>query len=169
MEVINDILPSLIPINPPCMIVPMEGEKHEDFDKRLQAYYHEIDSVGKKIEVISLISKLDSTYIEVYKDLENSRFVEHLLNAPNVDRQIDSTMFHEIGDIKIKIINKPQSNIGEQSDCYTLGQFYISRVGFNGDSTKAAFRCFIDNGSFTVGDNGVVNAELIDGVWQKVK
>lgn len=169
MEVINDILPSLIPKDPPCMVVPIEGETHEDYDKRLQTFYDEVDSVGRKIEVSSLLSKLDSNYIEVYKDLENSRFAEYLLNAPNVDKQIDSTMFRGIGGIQIKLISEPQSNLGELSDCYTLGQFNISRVGFNSDSTKAAFRCFIHNGISTAGEIGVVNAELRGGIWQKVK
>ena len=91
MEVINDILPELIPEHPPCMPVPIEGETHEEYDLRLEEFYREVDSKGKKVEIVSLLTKLDSKYIEAFKRMEKSQIVYHLLNAPNTNRRIDST------------------------------------------------------------------------------
>ena len=53
MEVINDILPELIPEHPPCMPVPIEGETHEEYDLRLEEFYREVDSKGKKLEIMN--------------------------------------------------------------------------------------------------------------------
>lgn len=166
MEVINDILPQLIPEHPPCMVVPIESEKPEDYDERLEAFYNEVDSVGKKIEIVSLLSKLDSNYIEAYKRLEKKSFVKLLLNAPNKDRRINSTMIRKIKNIEVLLVKDARSTIGGLTDCYTLGQFNISRVGFNKDSTRAAFTYFIDDGSCTGGKGGIIDAEIKNGKWQ---
>lgn len=166
MEVINDILPQLIPEHPPCMVVPIENEKPEDYDERLEAFYREVDSVGKKIEIVSLLNKLDSNYIEAYKQLEKKSFVKHLLNAPNDDRRIDSTVIRKIENIKVLLVKDARSTIGGLTDCYTLGQLNISRVGFNNDSTRAAFKYFIDDGSCTGGKGGIIDAEFKNGKWQ---
>ena len=168
MQVINDILPELIPEHPPCMVVPIEGEADEEYDKRLQALYDEIDSVGKKVEIVSLLTKLDSNYIEAYKRSEGSAIVKYLLNAPNEDRAIDSTTIEKIRDIRVVLVKEPWSR-GYLRDFNILGQFNISRVGFNNDSTKAAFTYFIDDGSCTGGKGGIINAELKDGNWKIIK
>lgn len=166
MEVINDVLPQLIPEHPPCMVVPIENESSEDYDERLKAYYDEVDSVGKKIEIVSLLSKLDSNYMEAYKRLEKKSFVNHLLNAPKNDRRFDSTMIRKIEKIKVLLVKDTRSPIGGLTDCYTLGQFNISRVGFNKDSTRAAFTYFIDDGSCTGGEGGIIDTEFKNGKWQ---
>lgn len=166
MEVINDIIPQLVPEHPPCMVVPIENESPEDYDERLEAFYDEVDSVGKKIEIVSLLYQLDSNYIEAYKQLEKKSFVKHLLNAPNDDRRIDSTMIRNIENIKVLLVKDARSTIGGLTDCYTLGQFNISRVGFNKDSTRAAFTYFVDDGSCTDGKGRIIDAEFKNGKWQ---
>jgi len=166
LQVINDILPQLIPVHPPCMVALIEGEKKEDYDKRLQAFYTEVDSVGKKIEIVSQLTKLDSNFIEVYKRFNKTSFAQHVLNAQNEDRRIDSTMISGIDNIKIVLVKEPRRTIGGLTDCYTLGLINLSRVGFNSDSTRAALTYFIDDGSCTGGENGIIDAELIKGKWQ---
>ena len=143
MDVINDILPLLIPEHPPCRPVPIEDEEPEEYDKRLKAFYERVDSVGKKIEFVSLLTKFDSTFIQFYKQFEKESFIPHLLNAPPADRRIASSKIRKIEDVKIVLVRNPRSNLGGGlTDCYTLGQFTISRVGFNADSTRAVFRYF---------------------------
>lgn len=166
MEVINDVLPQLIPEHPPCMVAPIENETSEDYNERLEAFYEEVDSVGKKIEIVCLLNKLDSNYIEAYKRLEKKSLVNLLLNAPNNDRRIDSTMIRKIENIKVLQVKDARRTIGGLTDCYTLGQFNISRVGFNIDSTRAAFTYFIDDGSCTGGKRGIIDAEFKNGKWQ---
>lgn len=170
MEVINDVLPQLIPEHPPCIPAPIEGETHEEYSLRLEAFYQEVDSIGKKVEIVSLLTKLDSNYVEAYKSMEKSQIVYHLLNAPKVDRRIDSTLLKNIGNIKTILVSEPRKTEGEGlTDCYTLGQLNISRVGFNKDSTNAAFNYFIDNGSCIIEDGGIINAAFRNGKWQIVK
>jgi len=166
LEVINDILPQLIPEHPPCMLEMLENEKMGEYDERLEAFYDEVDSIGKKIEIVSLLTKLDSNYIEAYRRIEKKSFVQYLLNAPHEDRRIDSSMIRKIGNLKIILVKDARSTIEGLTDCYTLGQFNISRVGFNKDSTRAAFTYFIDDGSCTGGEGGVIDAELKNGKWQ---
>jgi hypothetical protein len=169
MAVINDILPLLIPDNSPCMIIPIEGESNDQFDERLQAFYDEVDSVGKKLEIVNVLTKLDSSYIEAYKRMENSEIIPHLLNAPDYDRKIDLTEIEKVEDIRIVVVKEPRTTVGGFNDCYTLGQFTISRVGFNDDSTRAAFIYFIDDGSCIGGEGGIVNAKLNKGKWRIVE
>jgi hypothetical protein len=166
LEVINEILPQLIPKNSPCMVVPIEDEDDKDYAKRLGAFYAEVDSVGKKIEIVSQLSQLDSDFIKWYPRSKGKTFVKHLLNAPKEDRRIDSTQIHRIEGVKIILVKEPRRIIGGLTDCYTLGQFNLSRVGFNHDSTRAAFRYFIDDGSCTGGKGGVIDAERKNGKWQ---
>ena len=169
LDVINDILPLLIPEHSPCMLVPTEDEEMEEYNKRLEAFHDEVDSVGKIIEIVCLLKELDSNYIETYKRLEKELLVKHLLNAPKLDRRIDSSMIHEIGDLKIIFVKDARNTIGGLNGCYTFGRFNISRVGFNKDSTKAAFTYFIDDGSCTGGKGGIIDAQLNNGKWQIIK
>ena len=170
MEVINDILPQLIPEHPPCTLAPIEGEKPEEYDMRLEAFYREVDSIGKKIEIVSLLTRLDSNYIEAFKRMENLHSFYHLLNAPNTDRRIDSRMLNKIKNVKTILVTEPRKTAGGGlTDCYTLGQVNISRVGFNKDSTKAAFKYHIDNGSCFIENGGIINAEFRNGKWQIIK
>lgn len=168
MDVINDLLPQLIPKRPPCMVVPLEGEDADEYDKRLQAFYEEVDSVGKKIEIVSLLTKLDSNFIEAYERLEKKLKIEHLLNAPIDDRRIDSSMINKINGFQILLVKEARNKPGGLTDCYTFGQFNISRVGFNRDSTRASFTYFIDDGSCTGGNGGIVDAVLKKGKWQRL-
>ena len=170
MEVINDVLAHLIPEHPPCMPAMIKGETNEEYDNRLQAFYDEVDSVGKKVEIVSLLTKLDSNYIETYKRMESSDIVTQLLNSPNKERRIDSMLVRKLRDIEIILVEEPRSTEGAGlTDCYTLGQVNISRVGFNKDSTRAAFSYFVDNGSCFIEDGGIINAELKNGRWQIIK
>jgi hypothetical protein len=166
MVVINAILPRLMPEHPPCGVVPVEGEKKEEYNKRLQAFYDEIDSVGKKVEIVGVLTKLDRNFIESHKNLGDSAIVKHLFNAPNMDRVFDSTLIDTIKDIQVLTLKEPRYTIGGLADCYTLGQFNISRVGFNRDSTRAAFTYFIYDGSCTGSEGGIIGAELKNGKWR---
>jgi hypothetical protein len=169
MDVINDILPHLIPDHPPCVVAPIKGESNEDYDKREQAFYKELDSVGKKVEIVSLLSPIDSNYIQSFKDLLGSEIIKHLLNAPNETRVMDSTKLRKVKDIRIVLFSEPRRDLVGLSDCYTLGQINFSRVGFNSDSTKAAFTYLIDDGSCSGGKGGIVEAALKHGKWRLIK
>jgi hypothetical protein len=166
MEVINCILPQLIPEKSPCLVVPIDLEKKEDYDIRLKALSDKIDSIGKKIEIVSLMHKLDSNYIEGYKRMEETYSVQHLLNAPNEDRRIDSTMIRKIAGLQVLFVKEQSKTLGGSTDCYTLGQLNISRVGFNSTYTKAAFTYFISNGGCTGWTGGIIDVELKNGKWQ---
>lgn len=167
MQVINDVLPYLIPEHPPCMVIPIEGESPKEYDKRLQEYYDKVDSVGKKIEIVRVLTALDSNTIESSRPFEKASLLQLLLKAPRNEKRIDSLMVRKIDGIQIIIVNEPRrSKRSGLSDCYTLGQFNISRVGFNKDSTRAAFSYFIDNGSCFITDGGKIEVEFRDKKWQ---
>lgn len=90
-----------------------------------------------------------------------------LLNAPKKERNIDSTLLVTIKGVQIMLAKKPWRIGGPSSfDCGTLGQFNISRVGFNRDSTRAAFGYYVNNGSCTISDAGIIVSELKSGKWQ---
>ena len=89
MEVINDILPELIPEHPPCMPALIEGETHEEYTLRLEESIRKVDPIGKKWEFVSLLTKLDGNYIDRYKRLKNSQMVNIFVNASNVDRRMN--------------------------------------------------------------------------------
>ena len=170
MDVINDLLPELIPEHPPCMPAPNEGESTKEYDLRLKAFYQEVDSVGKKVEIVSLLTKLDSNRIEYFRQMGKLEIVQCLLNAPKNDRRIDSTVLKNISAIKTILVNAPRETEGAGlTDCYTLGQLNISRVGSNEDSTKAAFNYYVDNGSCFIEHAGIISTELKNGKWQIMK
>lgn len=165
MEVINAALPQLVPNDFPCSIIPLEGESKEAFYNRQQVFRDKIDSAGKKIEIVSHLHKLDTLYRTAYTGWKGSAKTLHLLNSPPIDRAIKSSMVDSIFDIKVVLIGERHKTLGGHSDCSTLGQFVISRVGFNVDSTRAAFKYYLDNGSCTHGEGGVINLERVNDKW----
>ena len=168
LEVIYAVLPSLLLEHPPCMVIPKESESPEKYDERLQEFYHEIDSVGKKVEIVSSLIKLDSNLIQYVLQPDTSEKVQLLLRAPRTDKKINEAFVEKINDVKIIFIIDPRSVPGGLTDCYTLGQFTFSRVGFNSDSTRAAFRYFMDDGICTGGSSGIVEVERKGRNWKMV-
>ncbi len=167
MAVINDVLQYLIPKEPPCVPAPVEGENNEDYEKRLKELLDNFEASTKKIEIISILTELDSTYLERCRPSEKESILKLLFNAPKKERRIDSAMIVNIEGVRIILAEELWGIGGPISpDCNNLGQFNFSRVGFNKDSTKAAFSYYINNGSCTIMDGGTVESELKNGKWQ---
>jgi len=169
MDVINDILPSLLPDRVPCELVPMQSESIENYEKRLAEYDREIDSIGKKLEIVRTLNPLSEEHLDVLKKYNNANFLEPILNSPNQTRILNSTHFSPIDGIKIIVVPEGQSNFGGLTDCFTLSHLSISRVGFNRDSTRAQFAFFSDDGSCLGGNSGLITAKLSFGKWVLVK
>lgn len=169
MDVINDILPSLLPDRVPCMLVPMQSESIENYEKRLAEYDREVDSIGKKLEIVRTLNPLSEEHLDVLKKYNNANFLAPILNSPNQTRILNSTDFSPIDGVKIILVPESQSNFGGLTDCFTLSHLTISRVGFNRDSTRAQFSFFSDDGSCLGGHSGMITAKLSFGKWVLVK
>ena len=169
IDVINCALPELIPEIYPCGIPPKIGEENSDYDKRLQAYHEKLDSIGKKFENVSTLKKLDSTYIEAYKTWQLFETFPYLINSPNEDRAIDPSQIKGVKDVQFLFIDSTQSAKTDPNDCSILGRITFTRVGFNIDSTKAAFRYYVANNraaAFESKSTGILVVERIDDTWE---
>lgn len=87
MNVINDILPSLLPDRVPRMLVPMQSESIENYEKRLAEYDREVDSIGKKLEIVRTLNPLSEEHLDVLKKYNNANFFGTNLKwpQPNTD------------------------------------------------------------------------------------
>lgn len=165
MEVINDVLPELIPDDFPCTVMPAKGDNESrlEFENRLKEYYKMADSIGKNIEIVNVLTSIDSSFIDSHyrpKKLMKSLF---LANMPDTDRTIDSTMIRKIPGIHIHI-----KKMTGHFDCFTLGGFTFSRVGFSHDYQKASLHYTIHDGTCFL-EHGVIRVALKKGKWQIIK
>lgn len=168
LEIINTILPHLLPDHPPCGVIMNENESSEDYEVRLQEFYDEIDSVGRKIEIISEMRGLDPRVIKVALESDSSTEMRLWLNASLNDKHIDEALIDEIEGVQIVFIKERKRGAGGFKDCSILGQLSFSRIGFNEDSTQAAIRYLMNNGSCQ-GEGDIIEVIREGREWKMVE
>jgi hypothetical protein len=168
IDVINYALPILIPKKISCELIPNEKESNEDFEKRLLVFNAEMDSAEKKIEIVDHLEKLDSGYIEAYKTLSIYDRIPYLINSQRINRRIDNSQI-ELKGIELIFVDSTELKPDVKDYCHCLGQLTLSRVGFNRDSTKAAFKYSVSKNAgyyYDSNDTGILALELVDGNWE---
>lgn len=164
MDMLNDILPVLIPADYPCIVMPAQGPNEDliAFENRLHDYYNLKDSIGRKVIITPRLEKIDSTFLNDYYHSEKLKKSLYFTNLSLKDRTIDSSLIREIENTRILLTNS------EPFDCFTFGEFTFSRVGFNDDYTKATFHYRIYDGTCFI-EHGVIVAEFKGGKWRMIK
>ena len=167
-EIINAVLPSLLPEHPPCMPVPIINESSEAYELRLQSFYDEVDSVGKKIEILTTLRGIDPRLESVVLETDSSPKMKLLLRASFDDKQIEESMIHTLKDVEIVFVKELKRGAGSLTDCYTLGQISFARIGFNEDSTRAVVWYRLNNGSCHP-EGDIIEMKRMGQEWEMVQ
>lgn len=113
-----------------------------------------------------MLIKLDSRFVELILLQDTALKSQLLANAPQQDREITELSVKEVDEVEVLLVKDQKKGPGGFNDCSTLGRFTFSRVGFNTDSTTAAFRCQIYNGACIGWHGGMFLMKRIGGAWQ---